>query len=92
MALTSTNTFDYEIVGTYRHLNVKAITTYYDDGREVGSGTHRISFGPNTPLDLLPSDEARALIEGVWTPELITAYEAHLASFAPQEVVDDAGS
>ena len=92
MALTSIDSFDYEIVGTYRHLNVKAITTYYDNGREVGSGIHRISFGPNTPLTELPNEEARELVRALWTPELIEAYETHLASFAPQEVVDDAGS
>ena len=92
MALSSIDSFDYEIVGIYRHLNVKAITTYYDDGREVGSGIHRISFGPNTPLTELPNDEARELVRALWTPELIEAYETHLASSVELEVGDDAGS
>jgi len=66
-----------EIVGQYKHVQVRSATWVERDGEVIGGKQyHRQVFSPGDSSD---NPEIQAIIDTVHTPEIIAAYEAHLA-------------
>jgi len=66
-----------EIVGEYKHVQVRAATWVERDGEVIGGKQfHRRVYSPGETSD---NPEIQAIIDTVHTPEIIAAYEAHLA-------------
>jgi len=66
-----------EIVSPYKHVQVRSATWVERDGEVIGGKQfHRTVFSPGDSSD---NPEIQAIIDTVHTPEIIAAYEAHLA-------------
>ena len=66
-----------EIVGPYKHVQVRAATWVEKDGQTIGSKQyHRTVFSPGDSSD---NAEIQAIIDTVHIPEVINAYNAYLA-------------
>jgi hypothetical protein len=66
-----------EIVSPYKHVQVRSATWVERDGEVIGGKQfHRTVFSPGDSSD---NPEIQAIIDTVHTPEVIAAYEAHLA-------------
>jgi len=66
-----------EIVGPYKHVQIRSATWVEKDGGVIGGKQyHRQVFSPGDSSD---NPEIQAIIDTVHTPEVIAAYEAHLA-------------
>tara|TARA_B110000503_G_C7021468_1_gene359958 strand:+ start:562 stop:810 length:249 start_codon:yes stop_codon:yes gene_type:complete len=80
MALEKVTTEDkIEVVGDYRHVQVRTCTKVLEDGVELSSGYHRhvVNAGDDYSNE---SAEVRAICSVVHTPAVIEAYAASLAS------------
>jgi len=80
MALTERTEEDkIEIVGQYKHIQVRTATIIERDGEEISRSFHRhvVQPGANTAGE---STEVQAICAVVHTAEVIAAYEASLAS------------
>ena len=66
-----------EIVGDFKHLQIRTATIIERDGAEISRSFHRRVVGP---LDDVSgeSDEIKALAAVVHTAEVKAAYQAHL--------------
>lgn len=74
--ITYTNERKIEIVGQFKHIQVRDIEIVLDDGVEIGrKPPHRFVVGP---LDEAPCAECQGLKDLYHTPELIAEYEASL--------------
>jgi len=83
MALTERTTDDkIEIVGDFKHIQVRTATVIERDGVEISRSFHRRVVGP---LDDVSgeSDEIKALAAVVHTAEVKAAYQAHLDAQQP---------
>jgi len=66
-----------EIVGEFKHVQVRAATWVEKDGQPIGSKQyHRTVFSPGESSD---NAEIQAIIDTVHTQKVIDAYNAHLA-------------
>ena len=80
MALTKTQTVDkIEIVGDYKHAQVRTATVIEEDGAELSRSYHRHVV---SPLDDTSGEtaEVQAICASVHTAEVVAAYQAHLDS------------
>ena len=80
MALTERTEEDkIEIVGTFKHVQVRTATIIERDGEEISRSFHRhvVQPGDDTTNE---SAEVQAICAVVHTDEIIAAYEASLAS------------
>jgi len=78
MALTEKKAIDkIEIVGL-GHLQVREATTIMRDGEEIAKTYHRWAFAPNDDISAMPAN-VQAIAAAAWTPEVIAAYQAHIA-------------
>ena len=80
MALTERTEEDkIEIVGQYKHIQVRTATIIERDGEEISRSFHRhvVRPGANTAGE---STEVQAICAVVHTDEIIAAYEASIAS------------
>jgi hypothetical protein len=78
MALTERTADDkIEIVGDYKHIQVRQATIIERDGVEISRNFHRRVVGP---LDDVSgeTDEIKALAALLHTAEIKAAYQAHL--------------
>ena len=76
MALSKVITEDkIEIVGEFKHIQVRTCTKVLEDGVELSSGFHRhvVSAGDDYSNE---SAEVQAICAAVHTSEVIAAYEA----------------
>ena len=71
-----------EIVGDYKHVQVRTCTKVLEDGVELSSGFHRhvISAGQDYSGE---SAEVQAICAAVHTSEVIAAFEASQEGDAP---------
>ena len=68
-----------EIVGDYKHVQVRTATVIKEDGVELNRSFHRHTL--NCLDDITgESSEVQAICNAVWTNELKAAYQAHLDS------------
>jgi len=68
-----------EIVGDYKHVQVRTATVIKEDGVELNRSFHRHSL--NCLDDISgESSEVQAICNAVWTDELKAAYQEHIDS------------
>ena len=79
MALTEETVQDkIEIVGDYKHVQVRTATVIKRDGTEISRGYHRHVVAPDADISG-ESDEVKAICNAVHTDAVKAAYAAHLA-------------
>lgn len=84
MALTKEITQDkIEIVGEFKHVQVRTKTSVMEDGVELSSGfsRHVVSAGDNYSAE---STEVQAICGVVHTDAVVAAYAAHVAASLPE--------
>ena len=80
MALTEETVQDkIEIVGDFKHVQVRTATVIKRDGTEISRSFHRHVIAPGDDV-AAESPEVQDICAAVHTPEIVTAYQAHLAS------------
>jgi hypothetical protein len=80
MALTEENIIDkYEIVGPYKHVQCRHAAVIKRDGVEISRSFHRHVIAPGDDVSGEPT-EVQAICAAVHTPEVIAAYQEHLAN------------
>ena len=80
MALTERTVEDkIEIVGDYKHIQVRTATVIERDGVEISRSFSRHVVAPGDDV-LNESAEVQAIANAVHTAEVIAAYQAHVAS------------
>lgn len=81
MALTETKAIDrIEVVGL-GYLQVREATTIMRGEEEVAKTYHRWCFAPGDDVSAMPAN-VQAIAAAAWTPEVIAAYQAHMAAQA----------
>ncbi len=84
MALTEETIQDkIEIVGDYKHVQVRTATVIKRDGVEISRSFHRHVVAPNDDITG-ESAEVQAICAAVHTDEIKAAYAAHLAAQAEE--------
>ena len=79
MAITKTvKTDKIEIVGDYKHLQIREASIIEEDGVELTRSFHRYVLNPGDSL-VSQSAEIQSIANAVWTDEIITAYSASQA-------------
>ena len=80
MALTERTVEDkIEIVGDYKHLQVRTAVVIERDGVEISRSFSRHVVSPGDDVSG-ESTEVQAIAAAVHTAEVIAAYQAHIAS------------
>ena len=80
MALTEETVQDkIEIVGDYKHVQVRTATVIKRDGTEISRSFSRHVVAPNNDITG-ESAEVQAICNAVHTDEIKAAYAAHLAA------------
>jgi hypothetical protein len=80
MALTEETVQDkIEIVGDYKHVQVRTATVIKRDGVEISRGFHRHVVSPSDDTSN-ESAEVQAICAAVHTQDIKDAYAAHLAA------------
>ena len=80
MALTEAQVEDkIEIVGEYKHVQVRTATVIKKDGVELTRSFHRHVVAPNADISA-ESTEVKAICNAVHTDAVKTAYTSYLAS------------
>jgi hypothetical protein len=80
MALTERTVEDkIEIVGDYRHIQVRTATVIERDGVEISRSFHRHVVAPDADITG-ESAEVQAICNAVHTDAVKAAYAAHLAA------------
>ena len=80
MALTERTIEDkIEIVGDFKHIQVRTATVIERDGVEISRSFHRHVVAPDADITG-ESAEVQAICAAVHTDEVKAAYAAHLAS------------
>ena len=78
MAITKTTAIDkIEILGDFKHIQVRQASIIQEDGVELTRSFHRYVLSPGQDLSEQPS-EIQSIANAVWTEELITAHQASL--------------
>ena len=100
MALTESIEYDkIEIVGEYKHVQVRKATIIKKDGTELTRSFNRFVLNPGTldgsdnlvdnPLSKEPdgttniTDEVKTICNAVWTTSVKNAWKAHLIATKP---------
>ena len=79
MAITKTTAIDkIEIVGEYKHIQVREASIIQEDGVELTRSFHRYVLSPGDSL-VSQSAEIQSIANTVWTEEIINAYSASQA-------------
>ena len=81
MALTEETVQDkIEIVGDFKHVQVRTATVIKRDGEEISRSFHRHVVAPNISADDLANEstEVQAICNVVHTDAIKTAYATHL--------------
>ena len=85
MALTETTLDDkIEIVGDFKHIQVRTARVIYDDGTEISRSFSRRVIGPDADITG-ESTELQAICNAVHTQAVKDAYAAHLSANALTE-------
>ena len=87
MALTEEIVQDkIEIVGDFKHVQVRTATVIKRDGTEISRSFHRHVVAPDISADDLANEsaEVQAVCAAVHTDEVKAAYAAHLAAQASE--------
>ena len=83
MALTEETVQDkLEIVGEFKHIQVRTATIIKKDGVEISRSFHRHVIAPGQDASA-ESDDVKALVTQFHTDAVKTAYDAHVAANVP---------
>ena len=83
MALTETTEQDkIEIVGEFKHVQVRTATVIKRDGEEISRSFHRHTVSPDADISG-ESAEVQAICGVVHTDAVKSAYATHIADNAP---------
>ena len=86
MAITkSTSNEVIEVVGEYKIIGVKKVTTISEDGEVISKSNHRTTHAPNTDVSTLDADVAN-IANAVWTQEVKDSYKNYLSSMIPEDI------
>ena len=89
MAITkSTSNEVIEVVGEYKLIGVKKITTINEDGEVISKSNHRSTYSPDTDVSTLDADVA-AVASAVWTQEVKDAYQAYVATLPQPDPIEN---
>jgi hypothetical protein len=83
MALTEETIQDkIEIVGAFKHIQIRTARVIYDDGTEISRSFSRHVVAPDISADDLANEsaEVQAICNAVHTDAIKTAYAEHLAN------------
>ena len=87
MALTEETVQDkIEVVGEFKHIQVRTATIIKRDGTEISRSFHRHVVAPDISADDLANESAdvKAIAAQVHTDAIKTAYAEHLAANEPE--------
>jgi hypothetical protein len=87
MALTEETVQDkIEIVGDFKHIQVRTATIIKRDGTEISRSFHRHVIAPDISAEDLANESAdvQAIAAQVHTDAIKTAYAAHIADSNPE--------
>jgi len=85
MALTEETIEDkIEIVGEFKHVQVRTATIIKRDGEEISRSFHRHVVAPDADISG-ESAEVQAICAAVHTDAVKSAYEAHIIANTPSE-------
>ena len=83
MAITKRTEEDkIEIVGKFKHIQVRTATVIEEDGTEISRSYHRHTVAPGADVSG-QSAEVQGIANIVHTDAVVTAYNAHIASQDP---------
>jgi acid stress-induced BolA-like protein IbaG/YrbA len=68
-----------EVTGDFRHVQIRTATRIVEDGNVISSSYHRHVVAPGQDYSAEDA-EVQAVCAAVHTPEIVAAYQAHLAS------------
>ena len=74
MSLTKQSTFDYEIRGSFKAIQIRERIAIMEDGEELSYTYNRSSLMPDADISS-QSDEVKALASSLWTDAIKKAYE-----------------
>ena len=84
MALTEETVQDkIEVVGEFKHIQVRTATIIKKDGVEISRSFHRHVVAPDADTSG-ESDDVKAIAAQLHTKEVKDAYAAHLAASNPE--------
>jgi len=71
-----------EIVGAFKHIQIRTARVIYDDGTEISRSFSRHVVAPDISADDLDNEsaEVQAICNAVHTDAIKTAYAEHLAN------------
>ena len=88
MAITKRTEEDkIEVVGEFKHIQVRTATVIEEDGVELSRSFHRHTVSPDISSDDLANESAdvQAIHTQFHTDAVKTAYAAHVAANAPDD-------
>ena len=76
-----------EVVGEYKFIGVKKITTINEDGEVISKSNHRTTYSPDTDVSTLDADVA-VVANVVWTQAVKDEYQTYLATLPQPDPLD----
>jgi len=74
MALTKQSTFDYEVRGEFKVIQVRERVSILEDGKEISYKYIRKTLEPTADVSS-ESDEIKKITNSLWTDDVKKAYE-----------------
>ena len=68
-----------EIVGEYKHIQVKQVLIISEDGVEISRNSHRYFLTPDMDITEQPQ-EVKDICNTAWTDDVKSSWSSHLAS------------
>ena len=85
MALSESIEYDkIEVVGKYKHVQIRKATVVKKDGKEIARSFERYTLSPDIDLSQRSEpNEVVAICNAAWTQEVKDAWKAYLKSSSP---------
>ena len=85
MALSESIEYDkIEVVGQYKHVQVRKATVVKKDGKEIARSFERYTLSPDIDLSQRSEpNEVTSICNAVWTQEVKDAWKAYQESSSP---------
>ena len=77
MALSKESTFDYEVRGDYKVIQIRERIAILEDGKEISFKYERRALMPDADVSS-ESDEVKGLANSLWTDAVKKAYQDSL--------------
>ena len=77
MAITKETMVDkIEVVGEFKHIQVRRAIVIKEDGNEISRSAHRIAYAPDQDVSA-EDEEVKAVANAVWTDSVKAAWKTH---------------